>query len=73
MNRAGVALVGASFLVLLGVLDLQEAWQALDPETLIFLFGIMVLNAHLAMPVSSDWQLSGFYAWPKPPFPFSSF
>ncbi|MDM7323960.1 MAG: SLC13 family permease, partial [Thermus sp.] len=47
MNRAGVALVGASFLVLLGVLDLQEAWQALDPETLIFLFGIMVLNAHL--------------------------
>ncbi|GAB5603276.1 SLC13 family permease [Thermus sp. FJN-A] len=48
MNRAGVALVGASFLVLLGVLDLEEAWQALDAETLVFLFGVMVLNAHLA-------------------------
>lgn len=47
MNRAGVALVGASFLVLLGVLDLEEAWQALDAKTLVFLFGIMVLNAHL--------------------------
>ncbi|WP_038070935.1 SLC13 family permease [Thermus scotoductus] len=47
MNRAGVALVGASFLVLLGVLDLREAWQALDAQTLTFLFGIMVLNAHL--------------------------
>ncbi|WP_436410685.1 SLC13 family permease [Thermus scotoductus] len=47
MNRAGVALVGASFLVLLGVLDLREAWQALDAGTLVFLFGIMVLNAHL--------------------------
>ncbi|TBH17584.1 SLC13 family permease [Thermus thermamylovorans] len=47
MNRAGVALVGASFLVLLGVLDLGEAWAALDAKTLTFLFGVMVLNAHL--------------------------
>ncbi|TFU26434.1 SLC13 family permease [Thermus tengchongensis] len=47
MNRAGVALVGASFLVLLGTLDLEEAWRALDAKTLTFLFGVMVLNAHL--------------------------
>lgn len=47
MNRAGVALVGASFLVLLGVLDLEEAWRAMDANTLTFLFGIMLLNAHL--------------------------
>jgi len=47
MNRAGVALVGASFLVLLGVLDLEEAWRAMDAGTLTFLFGVMVLNAHL--------------------------
>ncbi|MCS6869198.1 MAG: SLC13 family permease [Thermus sp.] len=48
MNRAGVALVGASFLLLLGTLDLEAAWQALDAKTLVFLFGVMVLNAHLA-------------------------
>ncbi|TFU16268.1 SLC13 family permease [Thermus tengchongensis] len=47
MNRAGVALVGASFLVLLGVLDLEEAWRAMDAGTLTFLFGVMVLNTHL--------------------------
>ncbi|GAA6734321.1 SLC13 family permease [Thermus oshimai] len=47
MNRAGVALVGASFLVLLGTLDLEEAWRALDAHTLVFLFGVMVLNAQL--------------------------
>ena len=48
MNRAGVALVGASLLVLLEALDLEEAWRALDASTLVFLFGVMVLNAQLA-------------------------
>lgn len=55
MNRAGVALVGASLLVLLGALDLGEAWRALDPSTLVFLFGVMVLNAHLGY--------AGFFGW----------
>ncbi|WP_018110512.1 anion transporter [Thermus igniterrae] len=55
MNRAGVALAGASALVLLGTLDLEEAWAALDAETLVFLFGVMVLNAHLAY--------AGFFGW----------
>lgn len=48
MNRAGVALVGASFLLLLGTLDLGAAWEALDAPTLAFLFGVMVLNAQLS-------------------------
>jgi Na+/H+ antiporter NhaD/arsenite permease-like protein len=48
MNRAGVALVGASFLLLLGTLDLEAAWEALDAPTLVFLFGVMVLNAQLS-------------------------
>jgi Na+/H+ antiporter NhaD/arsenite permease-like protein len=48
VNRAGVALVGASFLLLLGTLDLEAAWEALDAPTLVFLFGVMVLNAQLS-------------------------
>ncbi len=48
MNRAGIALVGASLLVLLGPLSLEGAWQALDAPTLVFIFGIMVLNAQLS-------------------------
>jgi Na+/H+ antiporter NhaD/arsenite permease-like protein len=69
MNRAGVALVGASLLLLLGTLDLEAAWEALDASTLVFLFGVMVLNAQLSY--------AGFFALaaqgapgPKPFGPF---
>ncbi|RDI95335.1 anion transporter [Meiothermus sp. QL-1] len=47
MNRAAIALTGAALLIALGVLDFEAAWQALEPHTLGFLFGVMVLNAHL--------------------------
>ncbi len=55
MNRAGIALVGASLLLLLGVLDLKALWQAQDSHTLVFLFGVMLLNAALGY--------AGFFPW----------
>ncbi|MEG4574460.1 anion transporter [Microcoleus sp. N3A4] len=48
MNRASIAIVGSSLLMALGVLDLKEAWSAIDYKTLIFLFGMMVISANLA-------------------------
>ncbi|PHM09058.1 anion transporter [Nostoc sp. 'Peltigera malacea cyanobiont' DB3992] len=48
MNRASIALVGASLLMAFGVLDLKDAWQAIDYKTLIFLFGMMVISTNLA-------------------------
>ena len=54
MNRATIAVVGAAALIALGVLDLRAAWQAIDYKTLIFLFGMMVISANLAV--------SGFFA-----------
>jgi Na+/H+ antiporter NhaD/arsenite permease-like protein len=48
MNRATIALVGAAALMALGVLDLKAAWGAIDYKTLVFLFGMMVISAHLA-------------------------
>ncbi len=48
MNRATIALVGASLLMALGVLDLKTAWAAIDYKTLIFLFGMMVISANLS-------------------------
>lgn len=48
MNRATIALVGAAMLMALGVLDLKEAWGAIDYKTLIFLFSMMVISANLA-------------------------
>ncbi len=47
MNRPTIALVGSSFLIALGVLNLQEAWQAIDPTTIVFLLSMMVVNANL--------------------------
>jgi Na+/H+ antiporter NhaD/arsenite permease-like protein len=48
MNRATIALVGSTALITLGVLSLKEAWEAIDATTIVFLLGMMVVNAHLA-------------------------
>ncbi|AFY35194.1 anion transporter [Calothrix sp. PCC 7507] len=48
MNRTTIALVGSGFLIALGALNLQEAWQAIDANTIIFLLSMMVVNANLA-------------------------
>ena len=49
MNRATIALVGATLLVALGVLSLDEAYRAVDWNTIVLLFGMMVLNVNLRM------------------------
>jgi Na+/H+ antiporter NhaD/arsenite permease-like protein len=48
MNRATIALVGSAFLIALGALNLQEAWQAIDANTIVFLLSMMVVNANLS-------------------------
>ncbi|MBW4454287.1 MAG: anion transporter [Nostoc indistinguendum CM1-VF10] len=48
MNRATIALVGSAFLIALGVLNLEEAWQAIDANTIVFLLSMMVVNANLS-------------------------
>lgn len=53
MNRASIALVGATALVLVGALELEDAYRAVDLNTLVLLLGMMVLNANL--------RLAGFF------------
>lgn len=48
MNRPTIALVGSAFLISLGVLNLEEAWAAIDASTIVFLLSMMVVNANLA-------------------------
>ncbi|WP_121970963.1 anion transporter [Leptolyngbya sp. BC1307] len=48
MNRATIALVSAAVLVSLGTLSLDEAWQAIDADTIVFLLSMMVVNAYLS-------------------------
>jgi Na+/H+ antiporter NhaD/arsenite permease-like protein len=53
IDRAGVALVGASLMVACGALTLDEAYKAVDLDTLTLLLGMMILVANL--------RLSGFF------------
>ena len=54
IDRAGIALVGAAAMLGAGSLSLREAARAVDYETIILLFGMMVVAAFL--------QISGFFA-----------
>src|SRR4051812_30512390 len=59
LDRTAIALVGAAAMLTLGVLDLREAAQAVDYETIVLLFGMMVLVAYLRMAsffaLATDW------------------
>jgi di/tricarboxylate transporter len=54
IDRAGVALVGASLMVACGALPLEDAYKAVDLDTLTLLLGMMIVLANL--------RLSGFFA-----------
>jgi Na+/H+ antiporter NhaD/arsenite permease-like protein len=53
MNRATIALVGATALILSGAITLDEAYAALDLNTILLLFAMMVINVNL--------RLAGFF------------
>jgi Na+/H+ antiporter NhaD/arsenite permease-like protein len=54
IDRAGVALVGAGLMVASGVLPLDDAYKAIDLDTITLLLGMMIVVASL--------RLSGFFA-----------
>lgn len=47
MNRATIALTGATALMAIGALSLEEAYESLDLDTLTLLFAMMILNVNL--------------------------
>src|SRR6266404_980202 len=53
IDRAGAALLGRSLMVATGVLSLEEAYQAVDFNTIVLLLGMMIVVANL--------RLSGFF------------
>ena len=54
IDRAGIALVGAGLMVASGALPLEDAYKALDGDTITLLLGMMIVVASL--------RLSGFFA-----------
>ena len=53
LDRSGAALLGASFMVGLGVVSLDEAYHAIDFDAITLLLGMMIVVANL--------RLSGFF------------
>src|SRR2546421_3174537 len=53
LDRAGAALVGASLMLALGGLDIDEVSRAIDFDTVALLLGMMIVVANL--------RLSGFF------------
>ncbi|MDR3517549.1 MAG: anion transporter [Azospirillaceae bacterium] len=54
IDRAGIALVGAGLMVASGALSLDDAYKAVDLDTITLLLGMMIIVASL--------RLSGFFA-----------
>ena len=53
IDRTGAAIIGASLMVAANVLSLEEAYQAIHLDTIVLLFGMMIVAANL--------RLSGFF------------
>jgi Na+/H+ antiporter NhaD/arsenite permease-like protein len=53
VDRTGAAIIGAALMIVFRVLTLEEAYRAIDYDTLILLFGMMIVVANL--------RLSGFF------------
>jgi Na+/H+ antiporter NhaD/arsenite permease-like protein len=53
IDRTGAALLGGSLMVATGVLSLEEAYRAVDFNTIVQLFGMMIVVANL--------RISGFF------------
>ncbi|ACK71569.1 Citrate transporter [Gloeothece citriformis PCC 7424] len=68
MNRATIALVGASFLITLGTITLEEAWTAIDANTIVFLLSMMILNANLAYSGFFQLALTSLIRLTRSPF-----
>jgi Na+/H+ antiporter NhaD/arsenite permease-like protein len=54
IDRTGAAVIGASFMVGVNALSLDQAYRAINFDTIILLFGMMIVIANL--------QLSGFFS-----------
>ena len=53
LDRAGAALLGAALMVATGILPLDQAYAAIDLDTIVLLLGMMIVVANL--------RLSGFF------------
>lgn len=54
MNRATIVLVGSTVLIIIGAISLDQAYSAIDLDTIVLIFAMMILNINL--------RLAGFFS-----------
>lgn len=54
VDRTGASVIGAGLMLAIGTMSIDEAWNAIHHDTILLLFGMMILIANL--------RLSGFFA-----------
>ena len=65
VDRTGAAIIGASLMVATNVLSLDEAYQAIHLDTIVLLFGMMIVVANLRhsgfFSLVAEWTLERFH------------
>jgi len=67
MNRATIALAGATLLTALGAISLDKALAAIDLNTITLLLAMMVLNVNLRLAGFFHWVGGGVVRWARSP------
>ncbi len=67
MNRATIALVGATALMASGAIPLEQAYQAIDMNTILLLFAMMILNVNLRLAGFFQWVTAWVVRWARSP------
>jgi di/tricarboxylate transporter len=64
IDRAGIALVGAGLMVASGALTLEDAYKAVDFDTITLLLGVMIVVASLRLSGFSPSLMPGSWRMP---------
>jgi len=59
VDRTGAAIIGATLMLATGVLTVRQAYDAINYDTIILLFGMMIVVANLRLSAFSRWSVRG--------------
>jgi len=59
VDRTGAAIIGATLMLATGVLNVRKAYDAINYDTIILLFGMMIVVANLRLSAFSRWSVRG--------------
>src|SRR3989441_9198213 len=67
LNRPAAALLGAVLMVATGVMTPEQAYRAVDYDTIVLLLGMMLISAYLYLAGFFEWAADGILRVAKTP------